>query len=145
MSQDSPLCFITREDAEVEELPRGLHYWLSRPGLTDSEHFLAVRVHVAPGNGHPFHYHSTMEEIIYVLSGRAEQWIEEEQRDLGPGEMVHIPKGVVHGTYNAGDQPLVFLAVLSPSEELEGEGMVDVSAEEPWRSLKTPIAYPDPS
>lgn len=83
-----------------------------------------------------------MEEIIYVLSGRAEQWIEEEHRILGPGEMVHVPKGIVHGTYNAGDETLAFLAILSPSRNLGEEDMVDVSQEEPWRSLKTPVDSP---
>jgi hypothetical protein len=34
------------------------------------------------------------------------------------------------------DQPLVFLAILSPARELDAAETIDVSAEEPWRSLK---------
>ena len=76
-----------------------------------------------------------MEEIIYVISGRAEQWVDRVSRPLGPGESAHIPRDVVHGTYNAGDEPLVFLAILSPAI-FEGPGVVDASREEPWASLR---------
>lgn len=138
MSKD--LRFLTSDVVEQEELPRGLHFWLSRPDITGSKNFVAVRVEVEPGNGHPFHRHPTMEELIYVISGQAEQWVEDKKQVLGAGEMAFIPKDVVHGTYNAGSEPLVFLAVLSPANNLDdGSGMVDVSAEEPWRSLRAPL------
>ena len=81
-----------------------------------------------------------MEEIIYVISGTAEQWVDEEKAVLGPGEMAHIPKDVVHGTYNAGEDDLVFLAILSPAE-FEGPALVDVFEEEPWRSLRPPMYF----
>jgi quercetin dioxygenase-like cupin family protein len=81
-----------------------------------------------------------MEEIIYVVSGETEQWVEDEFRVLGPGEMAHIPKNVVHGTYNTSDVPLVFLAILAPAH-FEGPALVDVFEDKPWCDLKTPIAY----
>jgi quercetin dioxygenase-like cupin family protein len=127
--------FVGAEDAEVEQLPWGPHEWLCRPGLTDAEDLLLVRVTMPPGKGHEFHRHPAMEEIVYVVSGQAEQWVERASRVLGPGEMAHIPRDVVHGTYNAGEEPLVFLAILSPAK-FEGPAVVDVSGEEPWRSLR---------
>ena len=142
MSQDKRLRFITHDDIEVEELPRGRHEWLCRPGLTETENLLFVRVRMPPGKAHRFHHHPVMEEIIYIVSGKAEQWVEQTSRLLGPGEMVHVPKGVVHGTYNVGDDVLVFLAILSPVE-LEEPVSVDVAGEDPWRSIKTPIDHPD--
>src|SRR5690606_22093821 len=100
---------------QVEDSPWGPHEWLSRPGLTEADGLLLVRVRMPPGKGHAFHTHPEMEEIIYVESGRAEQWVDGERRLLGPGDTAHIPKGLVHGTYNAGDDTLVFLAILSPA------------------------------
>lgn len=135
------LRFLTSDVIEREALPRGLHSWLSRPDITGSKHLLAVHVEVEPGGGHPFHRHPAMEEIIYVISGRAEQWVEDRHRVLGPGESVFIPEDVVHATYNVSDAPLVFLAILSPAADLDG-AMVDVSEEEPWRSLKAPLGRP---
>jgi len=43
---------------------------------------------------------------------------------------------VVHGTYNAGDGDLVFLAILSPAV-FEGPALVDMSGEAPWASLRS--------
>lgn len=136
------LRFVTSDDIQVEELPWGPHDWLCRPGLVDAEQLLLVRVHMPPGKAHQFHHHPAMEEIIYVLEGQAEQWVDQESKILGPGEMAHIPTGVVHGTYNPFETTLRFLAILSPAK-FEGPALVDVCQEEPWCSLKTPVVYPE--
>jgi quercetin dioxygenase-like cupin family protein len=131
----SPLRFVTEQEMQVEQLPWGPHDWLCRPGLTDARDLLLVRVHIPPGQGHAFHRHPAMEEIIYVLTGAAEQWVDREKRVLTAGQMAHIPKNMVHGTYNAGADTLEVLAILSPAI-FEGPALVDVSGEEPWRSLR---------
>ncbi len=116
--------------------PWTLEEWLCRGDVVPSEELLMVRANMEPGRDHPFHTHPTREEIIYVLSGRAEQWINGEKRILGPGEMVLVRKGEVHGTYNPFRERLVFLAILSPAKA-PGPDIVDVSQEEPWRSLRS--------
>jgi quercetin dioxygenase-like cupin family protein len=133
--------FVTSAGMQVEPSPWGPHEWLSRPGLTNAEELLLVRVIMPPGRAHQFHRHPAMEEIIYVISGTAEQWVNNESRTLTAGEIAHIPRDVVHGTYNAGDNDLVFLAMLSPANA-EGPALVDVHTEEPWRSLKSPMVFP---
>ena len=35
----------------------------------------------ANGGSHPFHTHPGQEEVIWVLEGRIEQWIEQEKHD----------------------------------------------------------------
>jgi quercetin dioxygenase-like cupin family protein len=132
-----PLRFVTAADAVVEPSPWGPHDWLSRAGLTAAERLMLVRVTMPPGKGHAFHRHPAMEEIIYVVAGQAEQWVDRASRRLGPGEIAHIPADVVHGTYNAGDTDLVFLAILSPAV-FEGPALIDVSGDEPWASLRGP-------
>ena len=134
--------FITSANLQVEGSPWGPHEWLSRPGLTAAEHLLMVRVLMPPGRAHQFHRHPTMEEIIYVVSGTAEQWVDREKRVLGPGDMAHIPMDVVHGTYNAGSETLVFLAILSPAK-FEGPALVDVHRDEPWCALREPMTFAD--
>jgi quercetin dioxygenase-like cupin family protein len=129
------LRFVTSADVQVEQLPWGPHEWLCRPGLTEARDLLLVRVRMPPATGHAFHRHPAMEEIIYVVSGDAEQWVGDESRRLGPGDSAHIPKDVVHGTYNAGADTLVFLAILSPAV-FDGPALVDVSHEPPWSSLR---------
>ena len=123
---------MTAQDVEVEQLPWGPHEWLCRPGLTDARDLLLVRVRMPPGTGHAFHRHPAMEEIIYVISGTAEQWVDRDARARSaPGDIAHIPTDVVHGTYNAGDDTLVFLAILSPASSTARRSSTS-PREEPW-------------
>ena len=133
-----PHNFVTSAEMQVDPSPWGPHEWLSRPGLTNADHLLLVRVVIPVGRAHQFHRHPAMEEIIYVISGTAEQWVDRDSRILGAGEVAHIPLDAVHGTYNAGSDPLVFLAILSPAL-VEGPALVDVHTEEPWCSLRAPM------
>ena len=134
--------FVTATEIQVESSPWGPHEWLCRPGLTEADSLLMVRVLMPPGRAHQFHRHPALEEIIYVISGTAEQWVDREKRLLGPGDSAHIPRDVVHGTYNAGTDTLVFLAILSPAT-FEGPALIDVHTEAPWCTLKAPMAFPE--
>ena len=127
--------FVTAHEKQVEGSPWGPHEWLCRPGLTEADGLLLVRVLMPPHRAHQFHRHPAMEELIYIISGTAEQWVDRDKRTLRAGDVAHIPRDVVHGTYNAGDGPLVFLAILSPAV-FEGPALIDVSEDEPWRSLR---------
>ena len=133
-----PLRFITSENTPITHTPWGPHEWLSRSDLTQSNGLMLVRVLMPPGKAHQFHRHPEMEEIIYVISGMAEQWVDNEKRTLNAGDSAYIPADVVHGTYNAGSDTLVFLAILSPSES-QGPVVVDEFENEPWRSLRSPM------
>ena len=96
---------------------------------------MLVRVRMPAGQAHRFHRHPCMEEIIYVLDGQAEQWVDRRSQILGPGDAAHIPVDVVHGTYNAGASDLVFLAILSPAV-FEGPALIDVSEDAPWAHVR---------
>jgi quercetin dioxygenase-like cupin family protein len=136
---DTPLRFVTGTKAQTEIAPWGKHWWLSRPGLTDSKQLTLVRVTMRPGTGHQFHYHPSREEIIYIVEGVAEQWVDREKRTLKAGECAFIPEQVVHAIHNVSDRPMTFLAILSPAQA-KGPFLVDVYDEEPWVSLRAP--YP---
>ncbi len=111
-----PPHFIPIAGALRESNPWTNNEWLCRPDLVAAEKLLLVRANMQPGHCHPFHCHPHREEIIYVIYGRAEQWVGGEHRILGPGEIAHIPEGTIHGTYNPHREPLVFLAILSPAK-----------------------------
>jgi quercetin dioxygenase-like cupin family protein len=127
--------FVTSAEAFRAQVPWAVEEWLCRSDVVQNEHLLMVRVNMEPGKAHAFHTHPTREELIYVLSGRAEQWVGKEQRVLGPGEVAFVPMGEVHGTYNSFAEKLIFLAILSPAKAPE-PAIVDVSTDEPWRSLR---------
>lgn len=122
-------------EAEVEQLPGKTHYWHCKPGMVKDTNLMFVRAQLPPGEAHRFHHHPRMEEILYILSGTAEQWVEKEKRIMKPGDSIYIPVGLIHATYNAGNEPLDFLAVLSPAKG-EGPVTVEVGDEEPWKSVR---------
>ncbi|MCW5556385.1 MAG: cupin domain-containing protein [Verrucomicrobiae bacterium] len=130
--------FITTAEALQEDYKGRTNYWLARPEIADARDLQLCRAILPPGEGHAFHTHPELEEIIYVLEGEVEQWVEQERRVLKPGEVAHIPRGLVHATFNAGGGDAVILAILSPAR-CDGPFAVDVSAEEPWKSLRRPL------
>lgn len=129
------LRFVTSAEARVEVLPWGPHEWFSRADQTGAKQIQLVRVTMPPGKAHAFHRHPGFEEVLYYVSGRAEQWVGSERRVLRAGESAFVPRDEVHGTYNVFDEPVTFLAILSPAE-FDGPALVDVSGDEPWRSIR---------
>ncbi|HET7220918.1 MAG TPA: cupin domain-containing protein [Vicinamibacterales bacterium] len=127
--------FITAANARIELAAWGKHWWLSEPPLTGAKLLTLVRVTMRPGTGHRFHYHPAREEIIYVLDGVAEQWVDREKRRLKAGAVAFIPKNVVHAIFNSSAKPLSFLAILSPAVA-KGPFLIDCYDEEPWRTLR---------
>ena len=127
--------FVTAAEKVDYLSPWTLEEWLCRDDIVKNEHLMMVRANMEPGRSHPFHSHPTREEMIYVISGTAEQWVGKEKKILGPGDMAFVPMGEIHGTWNVGDEMLVFLAILSPAKADE-PGLVDHSEEEPWKSLR---------
>lgn len=133
--------FVTSGDTLRETNDWTQNEWLCRPALAEARKLMMVRATMRPGDCHPFHVHPHREEIIHVVEGRAEQWVGEDYRILGPGEVAVIPPGTAHGTFNPHEETLVFHAILSPAV-LEGpQDQVadprDVSDEEPWRSIRS--------
>jgi len=127
--------FVSFNETEVESLPGKIHHWYCKPGMVRDTNLMFVRAHLMSGEAHKFHHHPQMEEILYILSGTAEQWVEREKRILGPGDSVCLPAGIVHGTYNIGSEMLQFLAILSPARNA-APMTVEVSDQEPWKSLR---------
>ncbi len=104
-----------------------------RDGLTG---IVAIEATFLAGKCHDFHRHPGQEEVIYVVEGTIEQWIEHEKRVLSAGDSVVIPASVVHATFNDSDAPARILAILSPSVGDDGYGLEDVASDEPWASLR---------
>ena len=110
--------------------------WLSNPPNTGAEHLTVIDVTLSPGKGHDFHKHPDQEELITVLEGEVEQWLESEVKTLHPGDSIYIPAGVVHASFNSGDGKARMHVVLGPCVGPTGYEVVDVASEEPWSGLR---------
>lgn len=127
--------FIRNEDLLYELVEGREHYWHSHPDTIPKAGSYMVKVVVKEMQGHHFHVHPEMHEILYVLQGKAEQWIEDEVQILEPGDSVYIDAGVVHATFNAGAENLEFLAILSPPVGWNS-GTVDMSNKKPYSEYR---------
>jgi quercetin dioxygenase-like cupin family protein len=129
--------FFKKGKLEITETPWGPMQWLSRPQTTGARDLVCTIVDIASGGYHNFHRHPGQEEVIYVLRGRVEQWIEEERQVLGPGDAVFIGAGIVHATFNLGKGAAQLFVALGPSRGKAGYKAVDVSAQKRWRGLRS--------
>ena len=75
--------------------------------------------------------------IVFTLpAGPFHIWIDHEKRILGPGDAVFIPPGLVHASFNAGDEELRLLVVFSPSVGEIGFVSEEMADEAPWKELR---------
>jgi quercetin dioxygenase-like cupin family protein len=80
---------------------------------------------VAPGGGAPTHSHP-VEEVLTVLEGEAEMWIDEQRKIVSAGQSLIVPAGRRHGFRNSGTTTLHIHAVLaSPIFEATPEGATE--------------------
>lgn len=129
-------CFVTADEVVREQLPWGRLAWFSRPAATGARDLVVIEVDLSPGHGHDFHHHPDQEEVLYVVEGEVEQWIERERRVLRRGDAVFIDKGVVHASFNVSSGLVRFVAILGPAQTDAGYVSVEVADQEPWRHLR---------
>ena len=66
------------------------------------------------------HFHRTMTESFFVVSGRVELFDGRDWIDAGPGDFVHVPAGGVHGFRNQSPEPVSMLILFTPGAPREG-------------------------
>ena len=128
--------FVKQSGIAVDHLDWGDIGWRARPENTGCKTFVVMDVSLEPGFGHDFHKHPVQDEMIIVKAGKVEQWIGEEHTILEPGDSVYLDADVVHASFNAGSETVHLQVVLAPAVGDEGYQLVDVSAEQPWASLR---------
>jgi mannose-6-phosphate isomerase-like protein (cupin superfamily) len=67
---------------------------------------------IAPGTGAPTHWHP-VEEVLTVLEGEAEMWMDEARVIVSVGQSLIVPAARKHGFRNSGTATLHLHAVLA--------------------------------
>lgn len=127
--------FVKNKDTLHEKVLGRAHYWHYNPEITKGAGIIMVKVKMLVGGSHNFHRHPKMNEILYILKGKAEQWVEDDMQILETGDSVYIDSNVVHGTFNAGNKELEFLAILSPEAGWEA-GTIDEYMNKPYSEYR---------
>jgi quercetin dioxygenase-like cupin family protein len=80
--------------------------------LTGAESLCVFEQFCDPGRGAPTHRHA-VEEVLTVVDGAAEFWLDEERATLAAGQSVVVPAGRKHGFRNTGPATLHVCATLA--------------------------------
>jgi quercetin dioxygenase-like cupin family protein len=135
--------FLRSDEIRQEQFEWGAIGWRCTPGTTGARQAVVMDVSILPGAGHDFHRHPTQEELIIVDSGEVEQWLGDQSMVLRPGDSAYVDPGLVHASFNAAPETARLRVVISPSVDTPtGYDLEDVSAQEPWVSLRQRTAAP---
>ena len=74
----------------------------------------------------PPHSHNDNDECVYVLEGVLRYTVDDETRDLAPGEWMSTPRGSVHQFSNPGSDTSRALVMMTP--DIGAQFFVDVAA-----------------
>src|SRR3954471_6611308 len=86
------------------------------PGERTGGAFAVVEHDLAPRTlGAPMHAHEREDEISHVLAGRLGVQIGDEVLEAVPGDTVFKPRGVPHAFWNAGEETVRFLELITPA------------------------------
>jgi mannose-6-phosphate isomerase-like protein (cupin superfamily) len=90
--------------------------------------FGLYRYNMIPNAGGPGpHFHRTMTESFFVLSGTVQIYDGRTWVDTRPGDFIHVPEGGIHGFRNASSEPASMLIHFAPGAPREGyfEGLAE--------------------
>jgi len=88
------------------------------------------------------HFHRTMSESFFILSGTVRLFNGERWMDAAPGDFLFVPEGGVHAFQNESDEPASMLLLFAPGAPREAyfEALAEKAArrkfsEEEWLDL----------
>jgi mannose-6-phosphate isomerase-like protein (cupin superfamily) len=101
--------FTTKDGSEIRELLAYRNSCIRNQSLAEAR--------LAPGTGTTPHSHRETEEIYYILEGVGQMRVDQEVRQVGPGDAIAIPPGTSHLLLNTGNCTLKLLCCCSPPYE----------------------------
>ncbi|HEX4775652.1 MAG TPA: phosphomannose isomerase type II C-terminal cupin domain [Acidimicrobiia bacterium] len=95
-----------RQEREQDERPWGVYLVLE-----DEPTHKVKRITVRPGKRLSYQRHARRAEHWFVVGGNATVTLDGDDRALGAGDAIDIPRGSAHHIANPGEEPLVFVEV----------------------------------
>ncbi len=88
-----------------------------RSVVTESDDAVVVAWYIKQGQKIPAHIHPNGQDTWTILSGKGEYYLDKSgaMQPIAAGDVVIAHAGSVHGVFNNGDEPLVFISVVSPA------------------------------
>jgi quercetin dioxygenase-like cupin family protein len=112
LSEIFTMRIIDHATQESEEWRPGVLTRMHVSAATGSVQLCVFQQWCEPGKGAPTHLHA-VEEVLTVLEGEAEMWVEDERARLAAGQSMIVPAGRKHGFRNTGAGTLHVQATLA--------------------------------
>ncbi len=90
-------------DKQTIQLRYSLAHAIVKPGETSHLHSLATS------------------EVYYILEGKGIMHIDDEQKEVIPGDAIYIPPHAKQCIHNHGDSDLIFICIVDPAWQKEDE------------------------
>jgi mannose-6-phosphate isomerase-like protein (cupin superfamily) len=118
-----------------------MHYLAT--GMSTHGHFGLYRWDMPPqAPGPSAHFHKTMSESFFILSGTVQLFNGERWIDATPGDFLYVPEGGVHGFRNESSESASMLILFAPGAPREAyfEAIAEIAAgrkfsEEEWAEI----------
>ena len=107
---------------------QGIHYLAT--GASTGGEFGLYRIDIPPkGRGPGTHFHRTLSESFFILSGTVRLFNGDRWIDATTGGFLYVPVGGLHAFHNDSDDPASMLVLFSPGAPREGyfEGFADLA------------------
>ena len=88
---------------------------MQKVNLFETERMFADIYCLEPGQEQRLHAHSGADKIYFVIEGTGRFHIGDDERDLGPDQIVLAPANVDHGVRNESQDRLVLLVFMAPN------------------------------
>jgi mannose-6-phosphate isomerase-like protein (cupin superfamily) len=109
------------DDEPELKYPTGTDVHYLATGASTHGLFGLYRWEMGPAPGGPNkHFHRSITESFYVLTGTVRIYNGREWIDAKPGDFVHVPEGGVHAFRNESGQPATMLLHFAPGAPREG-------------------------
>jgi mannose-6-phosphate isomerase-like protein (cupin superfamily) len=110
--------FITKDGSEIRELLAHRNSAIRNQSLAEAR--------LPVGASTQEHFHPKAEEIYYITHGTGRMRIENELRDVKPGDAIAIPPGQKHKLWNTGSEVLRLLCCCAPAYEHDDTVITEV-------------------
>ena len=109
---------LTRvQSIEPVEFDWGRLYWYVTGEQDNSDHQTVGKCVIKPGQQNGKHCHPNCEEVLHLLSGRIEHFVEDQGwLPMEPGDTITIAANVWHHARNVGDQPAEMIICFSSAD-----------------------------
>jgi mannose-6-phosphate isomerase-like protein (cupin superfamily) len=111
---------IHESEVDEKKIPGRFIRWIADDKTMQPKYLSSCVIRVLPGETvQPAHAHTEGEELIYIMSGTGQAWVDGEIQPIRIGSAVLFEQGQVHMIRNVGDSEMKVVCFFAPPTGLD--------------------------